>query len=102
MNRKLITLVCVASAALNGCAVSKQTFGPDGRIASSINCSGWAMGWDACYKKAGDLCRERGYDVLAANGETGSVVTANPGSVFGGSVISRVLLISCKGEPAKQ
>jgi hypothetical protein len=56
------------------------------------------MGWDSCYKKAGDTCRELGYDVLAANGETGAVITANPQSAFGTSIMNRVLLVACKAE----
>lgn len=93
----MIKLIMIFSClGLAGCAVTKQTFGPDGRPAASINCSGWAMGWDACFKKAGDICKEKGYDVVAANGETGAVVTANPESVFAGSIMNRVLLISCK------
>jgi hypothetical protein len=93
--------IAVVALSLVGCAVTKRTFAPDGREAMSINCSGWAMGWDACYKKAGDICRSDGYDVLAVNGETGSVVTANPQSVFGGTIMNRVMLVACKTNPPK-
>ncbi len=86
----------MALAMIGGCAVTKETFAPDGRAATSINCSGLAMSWDVCYKKAGDICTTLGYDVIAVNGETGTVVTANPQSVFGGTVQNRVMLISCK------
>lgn len=101
MRRTKITAVLVVLVAASGCAVSKKTFGPDGREALSINCSGWAMAWDACYRKAGDTCKEQGYDVLAANGETGSVFTANPQAAFGSSIMNRVLLISCGKSGAK-
>jgi hypothetical protein len=93
-------LVSAAVIAISGCAVTKRTFAPDGREAVSINCSGWAMGWDSCYKKAGDICQSAGYDVLAVNGETGTVVTANPQSAFGGTIMNRVMLISCKASEA--
>jgi len=92
--------IAIGIPLIAGCAVSKQTFGPDGRTASSINCSGLALAWGACYEKAGAICGTRGYDVLAVNGDSGAVVTANPQGAFGGSVITRTMVISCKGAGA--
>lgn len=84
--------------AVSACTTSRQTFGPDGRTASSITCSGLALTWANCYEKAGAICGARGYDVLAVNGETGAIITANPQGAFGSSVINRTMLVSCKTE----
>ncbi len=94
---RLSLAICVIPL-LAGCVVTKQTYGPDGRVALSMNCSGIALSWASCYEKAGAVCGARGYDVLAVNGETGAVITANPQGAFGSTVINRTMLVSCKGE----
>ena len=81
---------------LPGCVVTKQTYGPDGRTAVSMNCSGIAMSWASCYEKAGAICGARGYDVLAVNGETGAVIVANPQGAFGSTVLNRTMMVACK------
>lgn len=98
MNIRLTILA--AGLVIGGCVVTKQTYGPDGRTAVSMNCSGLAMSWASCYEKAGALCGARGYDVLAVNGETGAVITANPQGAFGSTVINRTMMIACKGPAA--
>jgi hypothetical protein len=95
---KAIVLACIGLS-LVGCATSRQTFGPDGRAAYSLNCSGLALTWGACYEKAGSICGSSGYDVVSVNGDSGSIVTANPESAFGSSVITRGMLVSCKKPP---
>lgn len=81
---------------LNGCASASRTYGPDGKEAFSINCSGLARNWGMCYEKAGDLCGTRGYEVIGQGGDFGTVASVNPSGGVGGSVISRSLLIKCK------
>lgn len=83
-------------AALAGCAVSSQTYAPDGRRAYSLNCSGMALTWGACYEKAGDICGPAGYDVLAGGSESGAVIGGGSGGFFGGSTASRNMLVACK------
>lgn len=95
MNKQIITSALVVLAA-SGCVVTKQTYGPDGSAAYSMNCSGIAMSWASCYEKAGALCGAKGYNVLAVNGETGAVIVANPQSAFGSTVINRTMMVSCK------
>jgi hypothetical protein len=80
----------------SGCARASNTYGPDGKEAFSISCSGLARNWGMCYEKAGDLCGTRGYEVINQSGDHGSVAAVNPSSGFAGSVISRSLLIRCK------
>ena len=44
-----------------GCAVAKATYALNGRAGYEINCP---TGVQDCYAKAGDLCRQQGYDVF--------------------------------------
>jgi hypothetical protein len=81
---------------LTACASSNKTYGPDGRVAYSLTCSGLARDWGMCLSKAGEICGARGYVVLSVNGDSGAMVTANPQMAFGGTTISRNMLISCK------
>lgn len=94
---RLIASLAVAAVA-SGCAVTSKTYAPDGRQAFNIDCSGWAMNWSACIKKAGNICREKGYDIYTRDAETGALITANEGTVFGGSIMNRNMLIACKAE----
>jgi hypothetical protein len=81
---------------LAGCTTAKVTRGPDGREAHSINCSGTANSWNACYEKAGELCGARGYDVVDKTGDTGSTFNAGAGWATGTSFATRTLLVSCR------
>lgn len=93
MKRSILCL-CMALA---GCAVSHQTYAPDGRAAYSINCSGMALTWGACYEKAGDLCGAGGYDILGGGAETsGQILAATQYGLFGGNTMPRSLIVACK------
>jgi hypothetical protein len=89
--RGLIFLLLVS-----GCATSSETYLPDGQKGHSITCSGAAQTWGACYEKAGQICGEKGYDILAGGSERGAVVTGGQYGVFGGSTMNRNMLIRCK------
>jgi hypothetical protein len=58
------TFVLLVILAVTGCATTSKTYGPDGREAFVIDCSGLALTWGMCYEKAGDLCEAHGYEVL--------------------------------------
>ncbi len=89
--------IIVIAGFLAGCATAKTTYLPDGRPGMAIDCSGSALSWDYCYRKAGEICGSLGYDVVAQNGESsGSIVTAYPSTVTAVPVVSRSLLIGCK------
>jgi hypothetical protein len=81
---------------LSGCASASRTYGPDGKEAFVINCSGLARNWGMCYEKAGNLCTTKGYEVIGRGGDSGAVASVNPSGGFAGSVISRTLLVKCK------
>jgi hypothetical protein len=82
---------------LVGCATSKTTHLPDGSEGHSIDCSGAARTWNACYEKAGEICGARGYDVVDKLGDEGTVVSGNDAGVYGGTVQTRSMLVKCKG-----
>jgi hypothetical protein len=82
--------------ALAGCAISHETYAPDGRRAYSIDCPGAALSWGSCYEKAGSLCKGAGYDVLAGGSEGGAVIGGGPSGFFGGTTMHRNMLIACR------
>lgn len=106
---KSIVLIALGAAVLTGCATVRESYGPDGRKAYSLNCSGTARGWDKCFSAAGELCGASGYDVLDRNSESmvagsyGSSANVNSmgGSASSGGFIGktneRTMLVSCKG-----
>jgi hypothetical protein len=87
--------ILIMALMLTACASSSKTYGPDGRVGYSLTCSGLARDWGMCLSKAGEICGAKGYDVLNVNGDSGAMVTANPQMAFGGTTISRNMLISC-------
>ena len=91
-----IIITFLATLLLAGCAHASKTYLPSGENGYTINCSGTALTWGNCYKKAGDLCGSKGYDVIAVNGERGAAVIANPSLLYGSTTISRSMLIKCK------
>lgn len=94
MFKKVGVLLFVLIA--SGCATSSKTYGPDGREAFTIDCSGLGGTWGMCLTKAGDLCGSKGYDLLTTAGDKGLVAVADPNQAFMSSTVSRNLLVSCK------
>ena len=93
---KNIGLALAAVIVLGGCASAAKTYGPDGKEAYSLNCSGLARTWGMCYEKAGDLCGSRGYEVIGQGSDRGAIASANQTGGFAASTISRSLLVKCK------
>ena len=80
---------------LGGCAVlATPTHLPDGSMGYGINCSG--SNWNSCYQKAGELCKERGYEIITGGSEQGHVVAGNQYGMYGGSTTNRTMMIKCK------
>lgn len=99
MNKTIVGLATVI--ALSGCASASKTYGPDGREAYALNCSGLARTWSACLERAGDICGSKGYNVVSSSGDVGNFIAGNAtttnASMAGGTTISRSMVISCKG-----
>lgn len=96
MRMAIITLV--SAVCLSGCATASKTFTANGQEGYSITCSGSALNWGMCYEKAGDICGQRGYEVLEKTGDQGAVVSGNQYGFYGGSVINRNMIIRCKNQ----
>ena len=54
-----------------------------------------------CMEKAGDLCGARGYSIVSAMGDVGNLAvgtaTTTNANLVAGSVMSRSMVVSCKG-----
>ena len=83
---------------LIGCANTSRTYGPTGKVAHTLNCSGLARSWGACFAAAGEICGTWGYDIVSAQTDNGTIVSATPQQLMGGSTFSRSMLIECKGQ----
>lgn len=92
---KALYLVTLCTIAV-GCVTSREAFLPDGGKGHSINCSGTGLNWGSCYEKAGEICGTRGYDVIAGGSDQGMVVAGSQYGLYGGSVMSRSMLIKCR------
>ncbi|WP_407309191.1 hypothetical protein [Pseudomonas sp. nanlin1] len=62
------TLILLAILALGGCATASPTYLKNGEQGLSIDCSGEAMNWQACYQKASDSCAGGDYDIIGTDG----------------------------------
>lgn len=54
------------------------------------------MSWEQCYEKAGQTCKSNGYEIISKEGDQGATIAGTQYGVFGGSVMTRVMLIACK------
>ena len=102
MSKNLI--VIVSCLLLLGCcgvsAASSQIFTSEGKKGYSLNCSGKNRNWGHCYQKAGNICKERGYDVLEVTGESGTVTSVKSATGMStattDTVYNRIMIIQCK------
>lgn len=90
------SMAVFSSFSLSGCATAAQTYLPDGRRGYTVECPGAANSWGKCYEKAGEICGAKGYDIVSQTGDKGGMVSGNQYGLYGGSVITRDLLIACK------
>ena len=96
MMTRSVTLIAIA--ALAGCAAAQKTYLADGSEGYSIDCSGQALNWGYCDRKAGELCGARGYEVLGKEGEQGGpTLSGNQFGLYSTQVMSRSMMIRCNG-----
>lgn len=89
---------------LAGCATSTSMHGPDGKEMLAIECHGSAQSPASCYKKAGEVCGERGYQIIGKDGEAIPMASgyAHANHYAGmaiqqaGMVVYRTLYVRCK------
>lgn len=82
--------------ALAGCANSTKTYGPDGKAAYSLNCSGSARSWGHCEEKAGKICGEKGYTIVSRSTDQNAMMGGSGSTWYGQAGNSRSMLIKCR------
>jgi hypothetical protein len=96
MKYKIRLAAAVAAALVAGCATSAKTYGPDGREAFVIKCM-----LDDCQKKAGDICGQRGYDIVSSQGFDKPAPSVNinvlSNQQTNNALNTKSMLVSCKG-----
>ena len=88
---------------LYGCASATKMYAPDGKEMIAIDCSGAAISPTLCYKKASEVCGDKGYVILGKDGEATPAssgyghVNAYQGLVVqqSGMIVHRNLYIRC-------
>jgi len=99
LNFKILPTFILGLFLLSSCVTTESVYGPDGKEAILIDCSGEYITWGQCQAKAGELCQERGYKVIERDTDTGvsSSISGTGGSVFGSSstTVTRTMMIRC-------
>lgn len=118
--------VLIMILTLSGCAMSSQTYLPDGRQGYSIDCSGSMLNINVCYKKAADICQSNGYEIVNQNEVNAGYLTqgnaysnsfgntyinnqygsanyqyGSNANIFSTPIINRTILIACKSPKKK-
>jgi|TARA_R110000803_G_C11785287_1_gene297226 hypothetical protein len=78
---------------LIGCATSSEVYTQTGDKAYKIDCSGSALSKSLCEKKAGSICKTRGYKEIDFREEVSPGITY--GGISTGGFVSRVMTIQC-------
>jgi hypothetical protein len=91
-----ITLPIFLVILLAGCASSKEVDITEGQRGYSIDCSGDHLNWSLCYEKAGQICGEKGFEILDKTGGTGMVVAGIQYGVDGASGLDRSMIVKCR------
>jgi len=81
---------------LTACATSKEVDIAEGQRGYSIDCSGDKLNWSLCYEKAGQICTEKGFEIVDKTGGTGIVVAGIEYGVYGESGLNRSMIIKCR------
>ncbi|HEX3636533.1 hypothetical protein [Paraburkholderia sp. RL17-337-BIB-A] len=84
---------------LGGCSsTTTMTYLPSGDTGFAINCSGSdaSSSWAECYKRAGEVCGNYGYDVVSKDVDNGATSGGTVGGIFGANVKNRSMVVRCK------
>ncbi|REG59384.1 hypothetical protein B0G80_2136 [Paraburkholderia sp. BL6669N2] len=84
---------------LGGCSsTTTMTYLPSGDTGFAINCSGSdaSSSWAECYKQAGQVCGNYGYDVVSKDVDNGATAGGTVGGIFGANVKNRSMVVRCK------
>ncbi|WP_454806270.1 hypothetical protein [Paraburkholderia fungorum] len=94
-----ISLGLLTLGSLGGCSsTTTMTYLPSGDTGFAINCSGSdaSSSWAECYKRAGQVCGNYGYDVISKDVDNGATSGGTVGGIFGANVKNRSMVIRCK------
>lgn len=91
-----IALPIVFILLLTACASSKEVDIAEGQRGYSIDCSGDKRNWSLCYQKAGQICGEKGFEIVDKTGGTGIVIAGIRYGVYGESGLNRSMIIKCR------
>ncbi|POF43559.1 hypothetical protein B0D71_01730 [Pseudomonas laurylsulfativorans] len=89
-------LPLIAILALTGCATSKETYLANGEQGLSIDCSGEANSWAACYEKADASCAGTGYKIVGTDGTPALKQSDQTLGADVGNYKSRNVVVICK------
>ena len=81
---------------LTACATSKEIDIAEGQRGYSIDCSGDKLNWSLCYQEAGQICGEKGFEIIDKHGGTGIVIAGVRYGVYGESGLHRRLIVQCR------
>ncbi|MDE1183745.1 hypothetical protein [Paraburkholderia sp.] len=86
-------------SSLSGCSsTTTMTYLPTGDTGFAINCSGSdaSSSWAECYKQAGQVCGNYGYDVISKDVDNGATSGGTVAGIFGANVKNRSMVVKCK------
>ena len=83
---------------LSACATSKEIDIAEGQRGYSIDCSADHLNWSLCYEEAGQICTEKGFEIVDKTGGTGVVVAGVEYGVYGESGLKRSMTIECRNQ----
>ena len=87
---KILALIITSSAVLfYGCSTKNSFYYKTGQLVETASCH--EASWTECYKIAGKLCQDKGYDILEKS--------SNKVSGFFGSSDKKELVFICKTAP---
>jgi hypothetical protein len=89
-------LALIAVLALTGCATSENTYLKNGEQGLTIDCSGEANNWAACYEKADASCAGTGYRIVSTNGTPATKESDKTLGVDVGNYKTRSVVVVCK------
>lgn len=91
-----LTLPIFLVILLAACATSKEIDVAEGQRGYSIDCSADRLNWSLCYEKAGQICGEKGFEILDRTGGTGVVVDGVQYGIYAESGQNRSMIIKCR------
>ena len=108
-NLLILIILGTWTALLSGCVTVEETYAPDGSKVMVVDCSTTdlkILNWGDCQKKAGEICGERGYEVVSKDSDSNASGTASAagggdtviGTAIWGNKQARTMMIRCRGE----